>query len=289
MLILGYASLVFLNQSTQKNYTHSETHSKSQTLAVDFNASSNDKSQTSEVYKLQIADHKAQVRMAEYALIGVGLGVAGSLMLFWTLSYTRDAAIAARETLKIAQDTLRLQRLKERPLVDVVDIELGSLRADHFNSYGERRYGMVGSFKFTLENKGTVPAKLIRCDSFSAVMGSGPYQREEFDRQFNERAINAGGTFITPGETKKYPINHIFVEALPPDNSVTTVVVIKVLYTDFVSQQRMETEYKFGIFARQSTEMHEDYENYNGLGINISTLESGVETCISQVACIKMI
>ena len=57
-------------------------------------------------YEAEISDHKAQVEMAWYAKIGVLLGIFGSILLYWTLSYTRDAATAANETLKIAKETL---------------------------------------------------------------------------------------------------------------------------------------------------------------------------------------
>ena len=62
--------------------------------------------QYTEKEKIEIADHKAQIRMARYALIGIFLGILGSYLLLRTLLYTRDAATAASETLDVARNTL---------------------------------------------------------------------------------------------------------------------------------------------------------------------------------------
>ena len=294
LLAACYAWLVMSGQSYQYSDTNDNDRPVAQSLAngkkieQTIPGENNAMDPSNVKHALEIADHEAQVRMAQYAFVGVFLGTLGSLMLFGTLLYTRSAANAAAQTLNVAQDTLRLQRLKERPLIDIIDIELDSVSAQHFTSNGEKKYGLVGSFKFTLENKGTLPAKLIRRDSFSAVLGSGLYPRKDFDREFDEAAIDGGGSFIPAGETRREPLNWIFVEALPPDNSVTTIVCIRVLYTDFVSKQRMETEYMFGIFASRGEHPDKDFDNFNGRGITISELEEGQPTSISQVACIKM-
>lgn len=131
--------------------------------------------------QLEVADHRAQIRMARYALIGVGLGVFGSLLLFWTLRYTRSAAESAQETLKIAQDTLSvteratkaefqpyltISRLKV-PLFETESSELeGVLDGENYKpEFCVHR--IQGDISLTpiisVFNKGKIPAREIFC------------------------------------------------------------------------------------------------------------------------------
>lgn len=118
MLLMTYGALVWNYQTDQ--YYQGSNYSKpvSQSVippvhkrikGISSNPDEREQEQKEKPF-FEVADHKAQIRMADYALIGILLGIFGSYLLLRTLLYTRDAADAARDTLDVARKTLNLSR-----------------------------------------------------------------------------------------------------------------------------------------------------------------------------------
>jgi len=104
--------------------------------------------------EIKIADHKAQVEMAYYAKVGLILALFGSWLLYWTLSYTRDAAQAAAKTLGIAHDTLthskEVSLTEQRPWIF---IERDVACEFNFSERGVQLY-----WRYVVQNIGKTPA-----------------------------------------------------------------------------------------------------------------------------------
>lgn len=71
----------------------------------------------------QIADHKAQLHMRNMAVGGFILGVAGLILLWWTLNATQAAANSAAETLRLAKIATRIEH---RAYVSLKRVAFGS-------------------------------------------------------------------------------------------------------------------------------------------------------------------
>ena len=118
----------------------------------------------------EVADHKAQIRMADYALIGILLGIFGAYLLLRTLLYTRDAADAAKETLGIAKDTLNeAKEATRRELRAYIDCEEPSIASARDRNILE----LLLKFKF--RNTGQTPAYVVKANGVMMTMiGASP-------------------------------------------------------------------------------------------------------------------
>lgn len=93
--------------------------------------------------------------MARYALIGIFLGIFGSYLLLRTLLYTRDAAKAANDTLRVAQRTLSHTRK-----TNITELRAYvSLTLSRVSSIND---GQETEVVVELKNIGSTPAKIIK-------------------------------------------------------------------------------------------------------------------------------
>lgn len=134
------------------------------------------KTQEQKKQELQIADHEAQIDMAWYAKIGVLLGLFGSVLLYWTLSYTRDAASAASKTLDVARDTLaEAKNATRRELRAYIYCHPPNITRIHDFCCDPSKLDLT--FEFEIENKGQTPAYGVQAGFllyFTKTANGGP-------------------------------------------------------------------------------------------------------------------
>jgi len=105
ILITGYSASVWQYQTNQNyqsaTYDNPVTQSSVPVVHYGMKGASPQNNegdqQEQEKHKAQMADHMAQVWMARYALIGVILGIVGTILLYKTYLYSRKAVAVTRE------------------------------------------------------------------------------------------------------------------------------------------------------------------------------------------------
>jgi len=145
--------------------------------------------QKQEKRDFEIADHKAQIRMSRYAFFGVILGIFGSGLLVKTLLYTRDASIAASETLSVAR---KATKAEFQPYLSAEHIKrIGVVLRSRGDVYHQLN---VYTNDFQIKNVGKTPASEVEITARAVHYDQGRH----FDINANVSDFKTGD--MTPTE-----------------------------------------------------------------------------------------
>ena len=194
----------------------------------------------------QIADHKAQLHMRNTAVGGFILGLAGLILLWWTLRATETAAKAAGETLGVAKETLtetkNATRRELRAYIYCHDPEISI----HHQCCGDQNSFDI-TLKFKFENKGQTPAYGVQAGCMVYLyksIGGGPAIQTPAPNHFKIANYTQLHNGVVRGDEIKISLNGLPV--MPQGNLIegaNIAVIVLVYYHDIFSvSENIDTE-----------------------------------------------